>query len=187
MNKIELLYQSGQTVFDINDLRLRWQENNSNSLKSKIKYYVDRGRIFRIKKGIYSLAMDYDPLELSQKLLQPSYISLHTALAFHQVVFQPSREITALALYWRSYSLGKYQYVFHTLKDEIFYNPLGILQQKNYWIASRERAITDTLYLFGETFFDNTANLDKNLLSRLAQIYCQKTTHDLIQKLIKTL
>lgn len=187
MNKIDLLYMSGKIIFSIDDIRLLWHENNADALKSSVKYHVDKKRLLRIKKGIYALSNNYDVFELAQKLLRPSYISLLSALAFYGITFQAEEEVTSMALYWRRYSINGVNYIFHLVGKEIFFNPIGIKKEKNYWIATKERAITDTIYLKGESAFDNIGSVDKELLRKLANIYNQKTTRNLICKLINSL
>ena len=84
----DILYQSGKTIFTANDLRILWQKENPDALKSGIKYLVDTNRLIRLRKGVYTLTKDYDRLELAQKLISPSYISLDTALQKYGIIFQ---------------------------------------------------------------------------------------------------
>ena len=53
-----------------------------------IKYYLRKGKLNRIYRGIYSLNKKYSQLELAQKLQPLSYVSLHTALSIHGINFQ---------------------------------------------------------------------------------------------------
>lgn len=187
MQKITMLFQSGKTIFTIHDLRLIWNERNPDNLKSQIKYYVDNGNLARLKRGVYTLSKDYDPFELAQKLIQPSYISLYSALAHYGIIFQPSTEVTSMTSYWRKFIINGVTYTYHALQDRIFFHPLGIIREKNYWIACKERAIADTLYLKGETFFDNLDSINAHLLQQMAEIYEQESTANLIHNLIKSL
>lgn len=187
MCKIEHLYQLGRTIFSIDDLRLIWKEQNANALKASVKYFVDRGRLFRLRKGIYSLGADYDPLELGQKLINPSYISLETALQKHGVIFQETSSVTLCARYSRTLKVHGRIYQYHAMKDYILLNPLGIMHEKHLAIASPERAIGDWFYLWGEADFDNLRFVDAVLLKKIAGIYQQKTTKKFINKLIKNL
>lgn len=187
MRRIEKLYQLGKTVFSINDLRVIWQESNANALKSGVKYLVDTGRLIRLRKGIYALSAKYNHLELAQKLIMPSYISLDTALQKSGVIFQTTQNITSLARYSRTILVSEETYEYHAVKDNILLNPLGIVQKEYYFMASPERAIGDWLYLRGEAYFDNLRPLDKELLSQIVEIYPQKKVQKRINKLIATL
>src|SRR3989338_1832383 len=103
MDRLEALLRSGNNIFSINEICLIWGEVNPDALKSAIKYYVDKGSLLRIKRGIYSLREDFDRFELAQRLIAPSYISLETALQFHGIIFQVTRSIQCLARYNREF------------------------------------------------------------------------------------
>ncbi len=51
-----------------------------------------------------------------------------------------------------------------------------------YSIAGRERAFLDTLYIFGETYFDNLSNMDWQYAQELVKIYDSRA----LEKLLKT-
>ena len=182
----DILYQSGKTIFTANDLRILWQKENPDALKSGIKYLVDTNRLIRLRKGVYTLTRDYDRLELAQKLISPSYISLDTALQKYGIIFQANDNITSLASYTRILNVDGKNYQYHSVKEEILLNPLGIQKKERYFIATPERAIADWLYLRGEAYFDHLKSLDKELLFQMSRIYGQKSTEERINKLIST-
>ncbi len=148
---------------------------------------MDTGQLIRLRKGVYALTKEYDSLELAQKLITPSYISLDTALQKHGVIFQATDIITSLAKYSRTLSVDGRDYEYSAVKEEILVNPLGIRKEEYYFIASPERAIADWLYLRGETYFDNLRDIDRGLLGQMSEIYGKKSTKRLIGKLISTL
>jgi predicted transcriptional regulator of viral defense system len=187
MSKIEALYQSRKTVFTTNDLRILWVEQNPDALKSSVKYFVDTGKLQRLKKGFYALPSGYEIFELAQKLIAPSYISLETALQKHGIIFQYSSSITSLAPYNRIFTIQKQRFQYHAMKKEFLLNPVGILEEKNYLFASPERAICDFVYLYGLSHFDNVKNVDTEMLKEIVQIYGKKSVEKNIAKLIETL
>lgn len=187
MSKIEKLYQSGKTVFTIKDLRIIWAEQNPDALKASVKYFVDAKKLQRLKKGIYSLPSGYEIFELSQKLISPSYISLETALQKHGIIFQYFSAITSIASYSRTFIINGQKFHYHSMKKEIFLNPSGIVKEKNYLIASPERAICDFIYLHGPSHFDNLNNIDIEALENVSGIYGKKSMANNIKKLVKKL
>ncbi len=187
MRKIEQLYQLGKTVYTIHELRMIWQESNANALKTSVKYFVDTGRFLRLRKGIYALSADYNTFELAQKLMTPSYISFDTALQFHGIIFQLKQTITSAATHSKHFAIEGKDYSYFKLQDSILFHPMGILKKDNYSIAGPERAVADTLYLCGETYFDSLLQIDKEKLRKIGSIYQQKSTQNLIEKLIKNL
>lgn len=48
------IYKSPVTVFSLNDIVLLLGEGSANTLKSKISYYVSRGKLCAVRKGIYA-------------------------------------------------------------------------------------------------------------------------------------
>ena len=184
MDRLEALLRSGNNIFSINEICLIWGEVNPDALKSAIKYYVDKGSLLRIKRGIYSLREDFDRFELAQRLIAPSYISLETALQFHGIIFQVTRSIQCLARYNREFIIKEVHYKYHKFKDALLLDPDGIIKKDTFLIASPERAITDTLYLYGDYYFDNLHEISIEKLKRMTLIYGEKTMIKKINKLI---
>lgn len=187
MSKIEKIYQSGKTVFTIHDLRIIWDVQNPDALKASVKYFVDKGVLQRLKKGVYALPGKYDKFELASKLISPSYISLETVLQKNGIIFQFSSAITSVAAYGRTITIHGQEYGYHSMKKNVFVNPLGILSEKYYMIASPERAICDFIYFYGLSHFDNLRKADKGMLGKISKIYGKKSVEKNIKKLIKTL
>lgn len=73
---------------------------------------------------------------------------------------------------------------FYKIKDSILLNPIGINYTGKYMIASRERAICDMVYLFGECSPGDLSIIDFEKLEKIASIY-NHTTTSYIQKFIK--
>lgn len=187
MPKTEKLYQSDKTVFTISDLRIIWAEQNPDALKASVKYFVDTGKLQRLKKGIYALPSGYKIFELAQKLVSPSYISLETALQKHGVIFQYSSAITSMAPYSRPFTIKKQKFQYHAIKKEILLNPSGVIKEKNYLMASAERAICDFVYLYGLSHFDNLRGLSDEVLRDISRIYGKKSVEKNVETLIKEL
>lgn len=187
MKKIELLYKTGRTLFTIDELRMLWEETNEKSFPAKIQYLVRTERLTPVHRGIYSLSKHYDPFDLATKLVNPSYISLDSALQHHGVIFQTSKTIHSIAYYFKSIKIAGTPYHYHQMKKDGVINPIGVYKEKNYWIASPERAIGDWIYLRGLTDFDNLNKINKELLRQVATIYEQKRTQKDIETFIQLL
>jgi len=187
MSKIEKLYQLKKTIFSINDLRIIWEEQSPDALKSSAKYFVDTGKLHRLRRGIFALNKAYNTFELANKLITPSYISLETALQKHGIIFQFSSDINSMAEYSRTIDINKQIYKYHAVKSDILINPLGIVNEMNATMASPERAICDFVYLYGPSYFDNLRGLDKKLILKISKIYGKKSVEKIIIKLIEDL
>ncbi|MBU1966763.1 type IV toxin-antitoxin system AbiEi family antitoxin domain-containing protein, partial [Patescibacteria group bacterium] len=63
-NKLQQLYQSGQSVITTNELGMIWQLNDRAVLRNKIYYWVKTGKLHRLQRGVYALRVNYNQLEL---------------------------------------------------------------------------------------------------------------------------
>ncbi|MBM3295747.1 MAG: hypothetical protein FJY82_14700 [Candidatus Aminicenantes bacterium] len=91
------LSATGRTVFALRSLRLLWRLRPETT-KIAAKRMVDRGLLHRVARGYVSLQPDFDPKELANLIISPSYVSLATALALHGVSFQSRGTVDSVAL-----------------------------------------------------------------------------------------
>ncbi len=185
MTRLEKLQKTNLNIFTTDDLVILWKVGNRREAIESVKDYIRRERIFSIKKGVYSLTKEYDSKELSQKLITPSYISHYTALGIHGIIFQKYSEIHSMAPYSKTFNINDQTFIYHKTTPEILHSQTGILSQENYTIASPERAICDSLYLNGDTAFDNLRNIDVTKLEEISKIYKNKRLEKDIERLIK--
>ncbi len=186
MTKTEKLLASGFKLFTVQDLMTIWNISEKEKLWSLIRYYLRAGKLKKVYKGIYSIG-EYDELELAQKLLKPSYISFYTALVFHGISFQYYDSVHAMALVSKKAAVNNKQFVYHKLKEKVFYNSLGIENKKAYVLAGPERAVADSLYLAPTLAFDNLDKVNKQKLKEVVKIYDNKALEKRVNLLIKTM
>jgi len=171
-----------QTVFTLNEIaQLTNNVSNSNFI-SQVHYYVKKGDLLRLTKGIYALDSSYSPKELANKLRTPSYVSLHTVLSESGVAFQPYSSIFLVSGRSEKIVVGANQFIYHKIKDEILYNTLGITVVDGVFQAVLERALADKIYLSGIEQLDNVRKIDWNFLHQLnEQLYKSKVIGKYIQ------
>ncbi len=90
---IKELLRQDQTVFSFQELLLFAKTDNVKALKSKLNYYVKRGDLYNIRRGLYAKDKNYNKLELATKIYTPSYISFETVLLQVGINFQYYSEI----------------------------------------------------------------------------------------------
>ena len=183
-SNIEKLVLSGKKVFTTEDLAVMWQIPERRRLIELIKYYLRRGRLSHIYKGVYAYGKDVTPFDIAQKLVPLSYISLYTTSQMHGLTFQFYDTIYAISLKSRQIKIGEKGYIYHKVKEPIFYNTLGLVDNGRYLTADRERTITDCLYVFPNFAFDNLHGVDKEKLFAQSKIYGNKRLEQRIEKLI---
>lgn len=183
VGKIEQLLSSSQNIFTTQDLAVIWDISDKQALYASIQYYLQSQRLQRIHKGVYALR-DFNSFELAAKLISPSYISLYSALSHHGLIFQFYQTLHSMSVLSKEIQVDEDKFVYHQLKDQVFYDSLGIVNKENYQLASPERAVCDTLYLFSEFSFDDLSKLDFSLLEKVSKIYHNQRLEKEVQTLI---
>ncbi|MBI2415646.1 MAG: hypothetical protein HYV33_03230 [Candidatus Kerfeldbacteria bacterium] len=168
------LYQSSKTVLTNKDLALIWGETHQNNLKAKVAYYVKRGTLIRLTRGIFAKDKNYNPKELATSIYTPSYVSFETVLRETGIIFQHYDTIFVVGPWTKTITIDRYTFTFRKLKDDVLYHPAGIDHQSNYSIATPERAFLDMIYLFPTYYFDNLRPLHWEICFALATVYNNK-------------
>ncbi|EKD56360.1 MAG: hypothetical protein ACD_58C00213G0003 [uncultured bacterium] len=184
-NSITLLLKSKKTVFSTKDLILIWQIPEPNYLKTKIYRLVKNGQLNRVRNGLYAIDSNYLKDELANKIIIPSYISLQTVLLRAGIIFQYDSAIYSISKLSKEIIIDKQKYVYKKIKDSVLLNSSGIVRKENYDVASCERALLDTLYLYGDFYFDNLAKIDWQICSEIVKIYDNKSLEKKLAKLRK--
>ena len=167
-----------QTVFTTREIALILGETNPDLVKSKINYYVKRGEIFSIRRGIYSKDIKFNELELAAKMYTPSYVGFETILAKHNVVFQYDSRIYLVSYLTREIKVGDIKIYYKKIKTEVLNNPTGIVYGNYFPEATVERAFLDTIYISGKRYFDNLEPIDFEKCQKMLPIYGGKLTID---------
>ncbi len=179
-----LLNSTDKTVFTTQDLNKIWQYENYPSLIHRIQYLNKTNKIAKLKQGVYSFTgRSINPLEMANKLRTPSYISFETVLQKEGIIFQWDQRITLASNQSINLTVADTNIVFRKLKPNILLNQQGITKQNNYFIACKERAILDTLYINSSFTFDNLRNVDFDKLKQLLIIYQTASLKPVLNKL----
>ncbi len=178
------LYQVKNTVFTIKELALLFPDIKRKNLKARINYYVKKGTLRNIRKGIY-VKSEYSPLELATKIYTPSYISLETILEKTGIIFQHYKTIFVASYLTRKIEVDDQEIQYRRIKEEILLDKRGILEKENFAQATRGRAFLDTLYLYKNYYFDNLSALDKKKVFSLIDVYQSKSLSKRLKEIFK--
>jgi len=173
-NLIAKLYESPKTILTTKDIALIWEETNTVSLTSKIKYYAKEGSLIRLTRGVFAKNKEYEAKELATSIYTPSYISFETVLREAGVIFQHHDSIFVAGPYPTIKKIGDHTIIFRKLKNSVLFNALGVKNEKNYSIATPERAFLDTIYLSPKFYFDNLRSINWETCFELVKIYDNK-------------
>lgn len=185
INNIELLARSNKSIFTTADLAVIWNIPNRRQLVERIKHYLRTHRLTSITKGVYAYGDKYSNLDISQKLVPFSYISLYTSAQIHGLIFQNYTTTYAMALNTKKYTLAVGNFEYHRLKSATFFNTLGLIKHNHYLLASPERTVVDCLYTYPSLSFDNLRSVDPKKLEEIAKIYNNQSLEKRVSRLIK--
>ena len=165
------ILRSKQTVFTFKDLLLMWTGVDAKTARVRINYYVQRGELVPIRRGIYAKDTNYDRFELATKIYTPAYISFETILGNAGVTFQYYSQIFVASYQTKEIVADNQRIVFRTLKNTILTDSAGIDHKDFYDAASPERAFLDVVYLHKEYYFDQLSHLNWDKVYEILPIY----------------
>ena len=168
---LSAILRSPKTVFTLRDIALIWHEPVSSAARVRLNYYVNRGDLYRIRKGLYAKSESYNKLELATRILTPSYVSFETVLAKEGLIFQYYEPIFVASYTTREITIDSQTYAFRRLKSEVLINAAGIEMAEETSIATKERAFLDMLYLKVDYHFDNIRSLNWDKVFEILPIY----------------
>lgn len=171
---IKILLRSKKTVFSVKDIALLWGDPGTNAARSRLKYYVQNGDLYRIRQGLYAKDRDYDRLELATRIFTPSYVSFETILATAGLTFQFYSRVLVASYLTREIVCDGQTYQFRKIKDVILTNPAGVENTGERSIATPERAFLDTMYVHSDYHFDNLTPLNWDKVFELLPLYENK-------------
>lgn len=172
-NILDIL-RSKSTVLTFKEILIASGEKNPNLLKRRLHYYVKKGELYSIRRGLYAKDTNYDRFELATKIYTPSYISFETILSEAGIIFQHYGTIFVATYQTKEIECDNQVFSFRKIKDIILTNSAGIENRGNYFAACKERAFLDVVYLNKEYHFDNLSPLDVNKIQSLLPLYNNK-------------
>lgn len=146
----EILEKQGLTLFSSQEFRRATGFSPASSKQLLIRY-VQKGLVLQLKqkRGLYCFkGKPPHPWHLANRLVQPSYISLETALAHYGIIPESVYAVTSVTTkITRSFEALNTTFLFHKIKTEAYtgYRPLN-LQGETVLIAEPEKAMADYLY-----------------------------------------
>lgn len=168
------ILRTNKTVFSFKDILLSANESNPALLRRRISYYVKHNELYSIRRGLYAKDKDYNKLELAVKICTPSYVSFETVLVQAGVTFQYYKQIFVATYQTKEIVCDRQTFVFKKISNNILTNSSGVENKDNYWIATPERALLDTIYLNKDYHFDNLSLLNWESVFAMVPMYANK-------------
>jgi predicted transcriptional regulator of viral defense system len=185
---IKILHQKRISFFDVADAKKIFGVKKENTLYKLLQRLEKSNVIGRITKGRYLfLFREYNDFELANFLIDPSYVSLESALSFYGILPQFPYTITSVTpLKSKKIIYQEKEYEFNHLEKKYFF---GFIKKERFLIASPEKALLDELYFMAKKLRKiQITDLDLNLINKKKFKNLLKKYKFLpLQKLIKRL
>lgn len=167
--------------------------------------WTGKGLLIRLRQGYYTFpeykAKPDFALYFANRIYRPSYVSLHTALAFYGIIPEAVVQITSItSLKTANFSNDFGEYSYKSVKENLMfgYDLKPLADGRTLQLARPEKALLDLLYLYP---FYNTGqeledlrldedflkdDLDRKLLEEYTLNFENKALENRVQLLINT-
>ncbi|MFZ2339445.1 MAG: hypothetical protein WAW07_06935 [Bacteroidales bacterium] len=133
--------------------------------RNNLVRWTSTGLIIRLRQGYYTFPEyigrpDY-PLWFANRIYRPSYISLHTALAFYGMIPEEVMQITSVtSLKTAHFSNAFGEYSYKSVKSELMFgfDLKTMADGRTLSLATPEKALLDLLYLY--PFYDTGQDME---------------------------
>ncbi|MEK7565808.1 MAG: type IV toxin-antitoxin system AbiEi family antitoxin domain-containing protein [Patescibacteria group bacterium] len=177
-----------RSVFTVEDLTAIFGVKRR-SAQAFLSYNQRAGKIKRIKRGYYFFGHGLtDPFYAANILYAPSYLSMETALSFYSIIPETVYAITSITTKpSREINFENYNFVYQTIKRETF---TGYVLQKNFLIATPEKALADYCYFvsLGKKSINDRidiSRIDKALFLEYLKLFKSKKTRRVAKNWLK--
>ena len=177
--------RSPKTVFSTKDIALLWCEKGKASVRVRLSSYVKNGKLIRVHRGIYAKDKNYDHFELATRIYTPSYVSFETVLTRAGINFQYYGNIFVASYVTREIEADGQKISFLRMKDYVLSNTIGIEHTNDVYIATKERAFLDRIYISKDYHFDHLDVLDWDKVFEILPIYRNQRMNKKVQEYFK--
>lgn len=150
------------TCFNVHQV-YAWQPDFD---RNNLTRWIKKGYLIRLRQGFFSFPeYKYRPdyaYYFANRIYQPSYISLHTALSFYGMIPESVVQITSVtSLKTSSFTNDFGEYIYKNVKEDMMfgYDLKPIADNKSILFATPEKALLDLLYLY--PFYNNGQELEE--------------------------
>lgn len=172
MKYLDLKEKIADNIFTYLDVLKIFSRKNSQTIKTQLFRFLKKGLITKIKRGLYCFEPDLiDEFDLAERLYQPSYISLETALNYYGLIPDVPQAVTSINLTTTKKIKNRFgDFFYNKIKPPLFFGFLKIKSPKSavfFNLARKEKALLDYFYIRKIKKIDdlrlNLKELDLNL------------------------
>ncbi|MEK6732823.1 MAG: hypothetical protein AABY55_04275 [Candidatus Omnitrophota bacterium] len=138
-------------LFSLHDIQVLFPDENLKTLKNNLTHWISKGRFARLKRDVYELkdiSVELPDLYVGNKLYEPSYISLETALSMYSIIPDIAAGVTSVTTKPTRKFSNKYGvFLYRTCRPQAFTGyRLALYEGYKVYIADKEKAVVDFLY-----------------------------------------
>ncbi|MDA8240960.1 MAG: hypothetical protein M0Z67_11405 [Nitrospiraceae bacterium] len=160
---------------------------SATQVRLQLTRWVQTGRLLQLRRGLYTLApawrkVEPHPFLVANKLQHGSYVSLQSALSFHDVIPEHVPVVTSVGPgrpEMLRNPIGSFQFKHVTSRMLFGYVRLEVAPRQFAFVASAEKALLDLVYLTPDA--DSPDYLRELRLQNVAAINMQNL-HDLAKR-----
>jgi predicted transcriptional regulator of viral defense system len=166
------------------------------NIQKQLSRWTAAEKIHQLRRGLYTLAEPYrqkdpHPFLIANRLIEPSYVSLQSALAYYDLIPEAVPQVLSITSKLRSKvietSLGSYRY--HNIQSPLFsgFSLVQVSTDQFTYLARPEKALLDLIYLTKQGH--TPEYLDSLRLQNLDQLdmnWMKRTTREFgLKKLVR--
>jgi predicted transcriptional regulator of viral defense system len=134
--------------------------------RNNLTRWTKKGYLIRLRQGYFAFSEYKSKPDFARyfanRIYRPSYISLHTALAFYGMIPEAVVQITSVTpLKTASFNNDFAEYSYKSVKENLMfgYDLKPMAGNRSIQFATPEKALLDLLYLY--PFYDNEQELEE--------------------------
>lgn len=165
-------------IFSPNDIFKYFSGSTNKTMQNQLQSWTNKGLLLRLKNGVYKIQFpeggpDIPDLYIANKIYEPSYVSLETALSFYSIIPEVAAQVVSVTSrqtkLFRN-KIGSFKYV--SCKNDVYFG-YKIINYENFkvYIAEQEKAVVDFIYFklkYGESIDIAIERFDKKLMEKLS-------------------
>lgn len=152
MKYLDLRKKLTLNLFSLLDVLKIFPEEKEDLIKIQLSRFAKKNLLMQIKRGLYCFeSSEIDEFELANKLYQPSYISLETALNYYGMIPDIPQSLTSVTLTTTKTIKNQFGIFTYTkISAKLFFGFKTIKSAKSqayFNIAGKEKSLLDFLYV----------------------------------------
>lgn len=137
-------------IYDVQALKIKYKDYSN--IHQKVSLDTEKGKLIRIKRGLYTDDLKRDSLVIANVCYSPSYISFEYALSFYGLIPEHVSMFTSATFSKKNnkkYQFDAVCFDYRSVPKNVFFKGVNYLYAENgmrYKIATKEKALCDLLY-----------------------------------------